>query len=94
MTVKPPVCMDEALSIPTCGVHGVWKEKQEAFFFSNKVVSELSRMGALMLYSLWEPKEEWCMSTEEMIESGMQAQIAAQLREHLPDSLHIVFKMP
>lgn len=87
MFVRDPLNLDEALSLPTCGVPGVWMEELEHFFFSAKVVSELTWVNALTLYSFWEPSNERWMTREEMEEGGMDGNLALQMETMLQSAL-------
>lgn len=85
--VRTPLNLDEVLSLPTCGVRGVWKEERKHFFFSAQVVSELTRVSALTLFSFWEPKQERWMTSAEMAEGGVRMELAAQIEVLLQTSL-------
>lgn len=78
---------EEALSMPTCGVRGVWKEAGEAFFFRAGVVSKLTRVSALTLYFFWEPAADRWMSQQELEAGGMEEETAREVAAHLQESL-------
>lgn len=79
--VREPVNCEEVLSLPACGVKGVWTTSGEGFFSSAKVVSELTRMGAFTLYS-----ERW-MTRDKLVNAGLEPDLALEVADHLAQSL-------
>lgn len=60
VVVRKPKNLEEALPLPICGIDGVWEEAGNAFFRKATVVSEMTRLCASTLYSLWQAPECEC----------------------------------
>lgn len=73
--------------MPATGVRGVWNDEGESFFFSSRVVTELTRMNALTLYSFWKPSVSRWTTAEELAEEGVDKTLANEIARHLTSSL-------
>lgn len=73
--------------MPTCGVRGIWASDAEDYFFKASIVIELTRVGALTLYSFWEQNEERWMNRLELETGGLDAEYAECVANYLASSL-------
>lgn len=88
ISVAPSKNREEVLTLPICGVGGVWSDEGAAFFRrSEVVVLELTRLSASTLYSLWQEGENRWMEERELVENGMEDDVAEQVALHLRMSL-------
>lgn len=85
--VRTSVSRDEVLSMPSCGVKRVWMDNGEEFFFSARVVNQLTAAGAYTLFSFWEPTADKWMNARELEAGGIAGDLAGSVAEHLSSLL-------